>query len=127
MLNLYKLKPQHYLTGAIVIGFMQIIDGLLALSGYRSSLATAFSLLEMLWLLVSLIYVLAFQKQLIKPLIPMMYIGYYIFSWLYGSYLLSQKSTGELLTLPAWFMALATGFGLSYCVLAYLFYKKSYL
>lgn len=124
---LSQLPPKHYLTGAMVIGFMEVIDGLFALSGFRGDIATAFSLVELLWFLMSLLYLLAFQKQGMPLLIPSIYIIYTIFSWLYGSYRVTQISTGDALQLPEWFMFLATGFGFSYCMSAFYFYKKSFL
>lgn len=108
----------------MVLGFFQVADGLTALSGYRSSLNTAFSLLELIWFLVTLVFVLAFQKQHYKIFVPLIYIVYYVFSWLYGSYLLTQREIGIALQLPMWFMVLASSFGAIYCASAFRAYKQ---
>ena len=68
MISFHELKPKIYLSGAMVIGFFQIIDGITALIGHSSHLARAFSLVEICWLIVSLVFFLAFKRQKIKPI-----------------------------------------------------------
>ncbi|MDX1812816.1 MAG: hypothetical protein R3240_12745 [Gammaproteobacteria bacterium] len=113
------LKPNTYLSGAMVIGFLQIIDGVLGINNFRSSITTAFSLLELCWFIYSLIMTLNFRRLQLKILSPLMFVLYYFFSWLYGSYILYTQPMGEHFQLPDWFPWLASAFGASYLFVSY--------
>ena len=127
MINLSKFNPKIYLSGAVVIGFFEIIDGLYGLNGYSSGLSRAFSLIEVCWFIISIFFLLAFKKQNLHLLVPAMYVFYSFYGWLVGSYLLSQKPPGELISLPVWYMVSATIFGLVYCVVSSRIYLQWYV
>lgn len=115
---MHNLNPKVYLSGAIVVGFLSIIDGLLGLIGYSGGVAQAFSLLEICWFITSMIFLLAFKKQELHLLVPGMYVLYTFYGWLVGSYLLSIKQPGQEIALPIWYMVSATAFGLFYCLIS---------
>jgi len=127
MISFHELKPKIYLSGAIVIGFFQIIDGITALIGHSGHLARAFSLVEICWLIVSLVFLLAFKRQKLNLLIPSLFIGYSLYGWFVGSYLISMLLPGESLALPTWFIISAIMFGLVYCVSSLYFYWQWYV
>ncbi len=110
-----------------MLGLFEVIDGLAALGGYRGSLATAFSLLELVWFLFTLVALLAFQKQSFSLLTPLLYTGYFTLSWFYGSFLIASSPENQVMQLPAWFMWVATLFGASYCTTAFWQYRAFYL
>ena len=126
MLKLDNLNPKIYLSGAIVIGFFGIIDGVLGLFGYSGSIAQAFSLVEICWFLTSMVFLLAFKKQNFQLLIPALYMLYTLYGWLVGSYLLSIKQPGQGIILPVWYMISATLFGLFYCYMSTRAYTQWY-
>jgi len=119
-----KLKPKHYLSGAIVIGFFQIVDGILGINHYRSSITTAFSLIELLWFLYTLIILLNFQYHKLNLQTPLLYIAYFVLSWLYGTYLLNTTDFPDGFVLPEWFPWVATAFGSTFCLSAYIQLRK---
>ena len=127
MLKLDKLNPKIYLSGAIVMGFFGIFDGLYALNGYSSSLSLAFSQLEICWFVISMVFFLAFKKQSLHLLVPGMYMMYSLYGWFVGSYLLSNKLPGQELVLPVWYMVSATLFGLIYCIYSSRAYMQWYV
>jgi len=127
MLKLDNLNPKIYLSGAIVIGFFGIIDGLYALNGHSSSITLAFSLLEICWFVISMVFLLAFKKQSLDLLVPGMYILYSLYGWVVGSYLLANKIPGQVLSLPVWYMISATLFGLFYCIFSSRAYMQWYV
>lgn len=127
MFKLDSLNPKIYLSGAIVMGFFGIIDGLFALLGYTSAIASAFSLLEVCWVVTSMVFFLTFKKQNLSKLVPGMYMLYTLYGWMVGSYLLSNKVSGQALTLPVWYMISATIFGLLYCIISARTYTRWYV
>ena len=116
---IHKLQPKHYLSGAVVIGFFQIIDGILGINHYRSSITIAFSLIELLWFLYTLVIILNFQYLKVSLRTPLFYTAYYVFSWLYGTYLLNTTEFSDGFVLPEWFPWVATAFGTLFCLSAY--------
>lgn len=110
---LAKFKPQSYYGGAMVMGTFQIIDGILALVEYRSSLTTAFSLLEILWFVASLVVLLVFQLRRFSLLVPLLFICYFVFSYMYGSLLLASSVTNELV-LPLGYVITYILFAMTY-------------
>ena len=127
MINLSRFNPKYYLSGAIVVGFFEIIDGLSGLNGYSGNFSRAFSVLEVCWLVVSMFFLLAFKKQNLVVLVPAMYIFYSIYGWMVGSYLISIKSAGEMMVLPVWYMVSATLFGLIYFVVSLRTYSQWFI
>ncbi len=123
-LNLSILNPKIYLSGAMAIGGLQMIDGMLAWYAVQTNIATAFSLLELLWFLVSILYFTAFWQRQQPNQVPSCYLIYYLGSWLYGSYLLANTRDTEPLTLPSGYILIAIVFGIFYSTLGYRHYQK---
>ncbi len=123
-------KPQHanpkiYLSGGIVLGFLGVLDGLaVLLDGVSHDLRQAFSLLEVLWFLVTLYFFVAFKAQGLSLTLPSLYLAYTLYGLIVGIFLLSGASTSEVLSLPLWYVLSATLFGFVYCsVSAYLYWQ----
>ena len=117
-MNLSKFDHKKYIAGCMVIGLFQTVDSLVAIAGIKNNLTTAFSLIELLWFLVTLVFFLAFKYKGLSVVLPSAYAVYYLFGWFYGSYLLSQEAE---LVLPLWYMVFAGLFGIFYMCMA-LFY-----
>ena len=127
MINLSRFNPKYYLSGAIVVGFFEIIDGLSGLNGYSGNFSRAFSVLEVCWFVTSMFFFLVFKKQNLVVLVPAMYVLYSFYGWMVGSYLISIKSSGEMMVLPVWYMISATLFGLIYFVVSLRTYSQWYM
>jgi len=123
-LNLSALNPKIYHSGAIVIGCLQVIDGILAWQAVQINIATAFSLLELIWFFVSILYFTAFWQRQLSTQVPSCYLIYYFSSWLYGSYLLVNTPDTMSLTLPTGYIIIAIMFGIFYSILGYRHYQK---
>jgi len=120
-LNLSALNPKIYLSGAIVIGCLQVIDGLLAWQAVQTNMAIAFSLLELVWFFVSILYFTVFWQRQLSNQVPGCYLIYYLGSWLYGNYLLASTAS---LILPTGYIIIAIIFGIFYSTLGYRHYQK---
>ena len=127
MSRLQQLNPKIYLSGAIVLGFFEVIDGIFTFRGYASGITQAFSLLELSWFLVTIVFFFSFKKQQITLLVPGLYIGYTLYGFIVGSYLLSIKLPTEVLVVPVWFIISAALFGLIYCIISIRTYWLWYL
>lgn len=125
MLSLQNTNPKIFYSGAIVIGFLGVIDGAMMLLGQGNSLNQAFSLIEVCWFLISIYFFFSFKSQELSLLIPTVYIGYTFYGLLIGAVLLYSSPTGDL-SLPVWYMVTATLFNLVYLVLTWFIYQKWY-
>jgi len=92
-----------------------------------SDFARAFSVLEIFWLLVTLVYLRSIQRKQISMLVPNLYLAYMIYGFIVGNYLLSTLPSGAELALPIWYIISATLFGLLYTISSIKTYRKNYL
>jgi len=123
-------KPQQanlkiYLSGGIVLGFFGILDGFSALSdGVSHDLSQAFSLLEVVWFLVTVYFFVVFKARGLSLILPSLYLVYTLYGLMVGLLLLSNTLPGESLSLPLWYILSATLFGFVYCgASAYLYWR----
>jgi len=117
-------NAKYYLSGAMVIGVMQMIDAFTAINNLRGSTSIAFSLLELCWFIVSLFFLLIFYQKKYKLLVPVLYCSFYIGSYLYASYLLALDTSNVGLVLPTWYLYSAGFFGVIYCSSAWYEYRQ---
>jgi len=122
-LDLSLFDHNKYLAGCLVIGIFQSIDSLVALAEIKNGYTTAFSLLELLWFLCSLFFLLVFKQKQLSLLLPLIYITYYLFGWFYGSYLLMNADGANELVLPIWYKVFAGLFGVLFFSLAHYFHR----
>jgi len=123
MLPFFTFNPKNYLSGGAVIGCLMIIDALMFFSGNQSFINQTFSMIELAWLVYSMIESYRFRKNGIKLTAPLSYILYYLFGWFFGSYWLAINE--NLHALPTWYMVLAMLFGTYYTVICLIIYKTS--
>ena len=121
--DLSSLDHKKYLSGAMVIGIAQSIDSIIALAGMHNSVTTAFSLIELCWFLVSMLYFVSFYQKNFSIKLPLIYLIYYLFGWFYGSYLLSVVAADSGLIIPTWYMLFAGFFGIFYFSYSYYCYR----
>ncbi len=117
-------QPKYYLSGAMVIGAMQVIDALAAINNFQGSIAVAFSLAELCWFFISLFILFVFYQKKYKLLVPGLYCFFYISSYLYASYLLALEPSNVGLVLPVWYLYAAGFFGVIYCSSAWYGYRQ---
>jgi len=117
-------NAKYYLSGAMVIGVMQVMDALTAISDIRGSLAIAFSLLELCWFFVSLLFLTIFYQRKHKLLVPGLYCFFYVGSYFHASYLLILDTSNVGLVLPTWYLYSAGFFGVIYCSSAWYGYRQ---
>ena len=121
--HISQLDPKKYLTGAMVMGFFLFVDAILALNNYRSTLTTVFSLLEIFWFIASLVFLLSFKYQKIPLLVPLLFVSYFVLSYLYGSFLLATAHDTQLV-LPFGFVVNVVIFACIYLVASFSAYKS---
>jgi len=118
-----QLDPKKYLTGAMVMSLFLFVDVILALNDYRSSITTAFSLLENLWFIASLVFLLSFKYQRLPLLVPLLFVSYFGLSYLYGSFLL-VTTDGAQLVLPIGIIVMVGVFACVYLIASLRAYRK---
>ncbi len=117
---------KNLLSGSIVIGLLQVIDGVFQLNGIQSDFSIAFSILELLWFLIILIvlYINRADKWMsLFKISALSFIFYYVTGVLYGSYLLVQMQNNESFLLPTSYILFTAIFGLYYVVLNFRIYR----
>ena len=113
---------RFYFLNSISIGILQIVDGALLTSSSGLGIFSAiFSLLEILWIPVSII---AIYKVTFSKYIPISYTVYNILGWMYGSYLYQQTSNPELFTIPLWVALFGLCFGVYFTVCSIITVKR---
>ena len=101
-------KFYYYLS--VLIGVLQVIDGIvLASSSNIGAINLVFSLLEMLWVLFS---VVAIFKVKVMKYVPVSYVVYNVAGWVYGGYLAATSENPETMSIPTWFAIFGLCFGL---------------
>jgi len=106
----FWLDTKFYLSGCIVIGLLQIVDGGLALNHVKHEWLTAFSILENVWFLVTLVFYFIFKNQNLSLVIPSSFLLYMVIGVIYGIFLVST-SHDAFFELPVWYKVYATLFG----------------
>lgn len=115
-----SFKP--YFIASILIGFLQIIDGLvLALNGKPESFSLLFSSLEFVWVPISIVAV--FQVSRFRYL-PVSYVVYNVLGWIYGYYLV-KTSDGGPFSIPSWFAVFGLCFGVYFSTASFLVLRSS--
>ena len=120
MINIDNLRPEMYLSGAIVIGFFEILDAIMTLKGLANGINQAFSVLEVIWFAISLVFFVTFQKRKLSLLVPELFIAYTLYGLSVGSYLLSHEGG----VLPAWYVLSAMLFGVLYFTISTYRYRQ---
>jgi len=118
---------KHYITMAIVLGALQVIDGVLHLTSTAQDIRISFSLLEAIWVAVSMAAIILFKKHSISILIPTAYIAYNLAALTYAGYLMTTLPLSESFVMPKAFAFIAIAFGLFYCTSSSRFYHKTFI
>ncbi len=100
------------------IALLGIADALLMALWGRQAFGVAFSLLEVSWVAVSMLFAAIACRHGLPWQVPGLFLAYQLGAWFYGTWLLA--STGELV-LPAGMVALAL---LVYTMLAWLSWRR---
>jgi hypothetical protein len=113
---------KFYFYISTVIGALQVIDGIILVSSSDiETISLVFSLLEMLWVLFSVIAIFKVKKP---KYIPISFVAYNLGGWLYGGYMVANAPTPELLTVPLWFSIFGLCFGIYFSISSFLAIKN---
>ncbi|MDH5258032.1 MAG: hypothetical protein OEX07_08480 [Gammaproteobacteria bacterium] len=112
-----------YLSGALVMGCLIIIDAIIILSGNTLFVNQIFSLIEMCWFFYSLFvaYGLLRNRSKIFASVSYSYLIYYIFGFFIGNYWLTTE--GNIDHPPQWYLVFAIIFGAYYATISYKYHK----
>ncbi len=94
----FHWQRQYYLATAVIAG-LGLADALLLGLAGGHGLRQAFSLLEVLWVPVSLLFVAANGARREAWRVPLLFVAYQVGAWFYGRW--SLASTGMLVIPPA--------------------------
>jgi len=105
---------KFYFYFSAIIGALQVIDGIVLVSSSNiGAINLIFSLLEMLWVLFSVVAI--FKVQIMKY-VPISYVAYNVLGWVYGVYLAANSESPETLSVPTWFAIFGLCFGVYFII-----------
>ncbi len=119
-----------YLLLASLIGFLQILDGIILYS--QSGKAIFFnhivSMVEAIWILISIISIALFRRNKLSVLSPVSLIVYEVLGWCAGAVIVlkaaNQNISLEVLPIPLWAAVAGIIFGAYYIVVNACLYKE---
>ena len=113
---------KFYFFVSTIIGILQIVDGVILISSSDiGAISLVLSLLEMLWVLYSVVAIL---KVRISKYVPITYVAYNVAGWAYGGYLAMNSPDPELFTVPLWFAVFGLCFGIYFSASSFLSLKQ---
>jgi len=110
----YLTYFRFYFFISAIIGALEVIDGIIAIS--TSSIGTInifISLLEMFWVSFSIFAIINLKKS---KNVPISYVSYNVFGWAYGIYLAIESQSKAPAMLPLWFSIFGLCFGIYFCL-----------
>jgi hypothetical protein len=111
--NLYK----QYIFAGVVISFLQILDGLSFALGLDSNINTAYSWLELLWFLFSIVMLIMLLRSNLPVGAPVTFISYIIFNVAMATLVFEPSEVSPGYLIPLWFTFVTIG-----SALLFLFY-----
>ncbi len=101
-----------YLSGGITIGFLQMVDAgiLYSNNGVCQDVSIAFSGVEFLWAITSLVVAIRVKHQPTR-LLAIAFFAYNVFGWLLGLFMTTPSTP---VIVPMWFVIFGGVFGLIY-------------
>lgn len=116
---------RFYVVASLVLGVLQIADGIVLVSYGTIAISNIFSLLEAIWVVVSMIALWFFIKSKFPIFIPTTYILYNVAGWGYGAYLFSQlQNSDQIIDVPLWFKIAGICFGIYFACVNFILYKR---
>ncbi len=112
ILNLNLNQHVQYTKGSIIIGGLIVVDAIMISAGYQTFVNQVFSLVELLWFMVSLFVIYQLSVQKLSFRVPLYYVMYYLFGFFLGSFWLA--GSGNLDSVPFWYLVFAMLFGAYY-------------
>ena len=100
---------QKYVIGSVVVGVVQVIDALLALaaSGNFNDVSLIPTMIEFLWVIVSLVVLLRKASRFVKAL-SAVFVTYNVVGWIIGAVKMEELAAGVL---PLWMLYASLVFG----------------
>lgn len=100
-----------YALWSMVIGALQVIDGILLILQASPLFSSIFSLVELAWVLVSIWALLSCGKAGLPRWAPVAYIAYNVSGWLLGIILIITNSRHASAGVPSWYALFGAFFG----------------
>ncbi len=115
---------RFYAAGAIGIGIMQVIDGVLLILGKGNPVMFNYivAMFELLWIPVCVIMVFIFKKNRISMLSPYTYVLYHFIGWTIA--ILTVNPDETVAAIPVWFAAIGSSFGIYYVIINDRLFRK---
>lgn len=115
---------KHYLTASMVIGIFQIIDGASFALGFSGSINTAYSYVEILWFIVSVIFIFVLNNAEKPIIIPVVYMGYLTLNTWLASEVFARSNIPPGYEIPLWFTFITIGVGMTGYLLSFKLYRQ---
>ena len=106
----------------MVIGFLQIMDGISFALGWNSNLNTAYSWLELIWFLLSIVILVLLLRDQLPIQAPLIYVSYIILNIAMATLIFKPNSLPPGYEIPFWFSLISV-----LCGLAFIYQLKSLL
>ncbi|WP_418791741.1 hypothetical protein [Phosphitispora sp. TUW77] len=116
---------RFYAAGAIAIGIMQVIDGVLLVlnKGNPTMFNYIVVMFELFWLPVCTIMVFVFKKNKLSMLSPYSYIFYNFIGWTIAA-LMAEPDAGTVNATMVWFAVIGIAFGIYYVAINDRLFRK---
>ena len=108
--NIYK----QYVYAGIVIGFLQILDGISFAFNWNSNLNTAYSWLELMWFLFSIIVLVMLSRDRLPIQAPLIYVSYILLNVAMATLVFEPAESAPGYTIPGWFTLITICCGLAF-------------
>lgn len=117
---------KFYVFGAVIIGFLQTIDGILLVldNGFLRDFNMGVSMLEFLWIPICISTLVVFKRQETSILSPLSYIIYHVIGSIIATTTAAPKE-GQPLTIPLGFAVAGLVFGIYYTYINYRMIKNN--
>lgn len=116
--NIYK----QYVYAGIVIGFLQFMDGISFALGWDSNINTAYSWLELIWFLISIVILVLLLRDQLPIQAPLIYVSYIILNIAMATLVFEPNDSPPGYQIPFWFSLISV-----LCALAFIYQLKSLL
>jgi len=114
--NIYK----QYVYAGIVIGFLQIMDGISFALGWNSNINTAYSWLELIWFLFSIVILVLLLRDQLPIQAPLIYVSYIIFNIAMATLIFEPNESPPGYEIPFWFSLISV-----VCAMAFIYQLKA--
>jgi len=115
---------KFYILVSLAVGIMQFIEGgLLFLNGI-SPITIITTLVEFLWVLVTIVAIFKFSKHNVSKIMPASFIIYNVLGWSYGAYLVSTVENIEEFNPAQSLYLIGVVFGIFFAVFSAYLYTK---